>query len=74
MDADQIRQANGIRMWFIWLPVLAALVVALYFVLPLSNGLWVLVMMVFGVLCVCAVADWAAAERAAFRAEAARQG
>lgn len=73
MDADQIRQANGIRMWFIWLPILTVLVVALYVVMPMHNGLWLLIMIVFGALCVCAVADWATAERAAFRAEAAQQ-
>lgn len=74
MSADQIRQANGVRMWFVWMPILALLVIALYVVMPMQNGLWVLVMIVFGILCVCAVADWAAAERAAFRAEVAQQG
>lgn len=73
MTADQIREANGIRMWFVWMPILILLVIALYILLPMQNGLWMLDMIVFGILCVCAVADWATAERAAFRVEAARQ-
>lgn len=74
MSADQIFRAYELRMWFLWMPILAVLAVALYFVLPMPNGLPMLTQMLFAIITLCALADWCTAEIAAFRAEAAHQG
>lgn len=74
MSADQIYQANSRRMWRVWLPVIAVLVLALYFVLPLPNGLGVLTMLVFTATCFGAVVDWASTELRAHQALRAAAG
>ncbi|MGQ3382946.1 hypothetical protein [Glutamicibacter sp. TV12E] len=68
MPADQIYRAGSQRMWRIWLPIIALLVVALHFVVPLDNGLWALIMILFAVACVGALVDWAQVELQAHQA------
>lgn len=74
MSADQIYRANSRRMWGAWLPAIAVLVLALYFVLPLPNGLGVLTMLVFTATCFGAVVDWARTELRAHQALRAAAG
>ena len=74
MSAEQIYRAYKLRAWFLWIPILAVLAVALYFVLPMPNGLPMLTQMLFAIITVCMLADWGTAEIAAFRAEEAHQG
>lgn len=62
MSAEQIYRANSRRMWGAWLPAIAALVIALYFVLPLPNGLGLLTTLVFMGTCLGAIVDWASTE------------
>ena len=68
MPADQIYQAGSLRMWRVWLPIIAVLVVALYFTIPLANGLWVLTMLLFAGVCIGAVVDWVQVELQAHKA------
>ncbi|MGC0270778.1 hypothetical protein ACPROK_14550 [Glutamicibacter soli] len=74
MSADQIYSANSRRMWRVWLPVIAVLVLALYFVLPLPNGLGLLTMLIFTATCSGAVVDWASSELRAHQALSATAG
>lgn len=74
VSADQIYRAYELRMWMIWIPTLTLLAVALYFVLPMPNGLGVLTMIIFGVFTAIALIDWGTSEISASRAEAAQQG
>jgi len=68
MPADRIYREGSRRMWRIWLPLIAALVAALHFTVPLSNGLWALIMILFAVACVGALVDWVQVELQAHKA------
>ncbi|WP_461634475.1 hypothetical protein [Glutamicibacter soli] len=74
MSAEQIYRANSRRMWGAWLPAIAVLVLALYFVLPLPNGLGLLTMLLFTATCFGAVVDWASSELRAHQALSATAG
>lgn len=74
MSADQIYQANSRRMWRIWIPAVAVLALALYFVLPLPNGLGLLTMLLFTATCFGAVVDWASSELRGHQALSATAG
>lgn len=66
--ANQIYKSGSQRMWRIWLPIIAALALALYFVLPLPNGLGALTMMLFAAACISALVDWGQVEIQAHKA------
>ncbi|TDU27069.1 hypothetical protein [Arthrobacter sp. JUb115] len=68
MAAEQIYREGSLRMWRIWLPIIAVLVVALYFAFPLPNGLWALIMILFAGVCIGAVVDWVQVELQAHKA------